>query len=88
MTCAPTSRCEYSWNILKRIRASYTLVLYVDDLLMACNDMSEITRIKERIGQEFDKKDLGPAERILGMQIQGDRQRKLFYLSQEECINY
>lgn len=50
--------------------------------------MSDIASLKERIGQEFDKKDHGPAERILGMQIQGDRQRKLLYLSQEEYINY
>ncbi|BBG92530.1 transposable element gene [Prunus dulcis] len=37
------------------------LLLYVDDMLIACQDMSKVRELKSLLGKEFDMKDLGPA---------------------------
>ena len=48
------------------------LLLYVDDMLIACQDMSRIQKLKMQLNKEFDMKDLGAAQKILGMQIRRD----------------
>ncbi|KAH0992661.1 hypothetical protein GBA52_004144 [Prunus armeniaca] len=49
------------------------LLLYVDDMLIAYKDMSKILKLKTLLGMEFDMKDLGSAQKILGMEIRRDR---------------
>lgn len=48
-------------------------MLYVDDLLIAAKDMSEINRLKKQLSGEFEMKDFGGAKKILGMEIRRDR---------------
>ncbi|TQD92770.1 hypothetical protein C1H46_021606 [Malus baccata] len=43
------------------------LLLYVDDILIACQDKSRIQDLK-MLSEEFDMKDLGAAQKILGME--------------------
>lgn len=45
------------------------LLLYVDDMLIAAKDKSEIAKLKARLSSEFEMKDLGAAKKILGMEI-------------------
>lgn len=45
------------------------LLLYVDDMLIACKNMEEIDKLKGLLRTEFEMKDLGQARRILGMEI-------------------
>ncbi|GJV24693.1 retrovirus-related pol polyprotein from transposon TNT 1-94 [Tanacetum coccineum] len=45
------------------------LLLYVDDMLIACKRKSEIEYTKGLLRKEFDMKKLGPARKILGMEI-------------------
>lgn len=72
----------------KRYKSSYIiLLLYVDDMLVAGSDMDEIRNLKMQLSKEFDMKDLGPAKKILGMQITRDKQRGILQLSQAEYIN-
>jgi ATP-binding cassette subfamily B (MDR/TAP) protein 1 len=49
--------------------------------------MDEIINLKTQLSKEFDMKDLGPARKILGMQITRDKQRGVLQLSQAEYIN-
>nr|GEW89588.1 reverse transcriptase domain-containing protein [Tanacetum cinerariifolium] len=49
------------------------LLLYVDDMLIACESKSEIEYTKGLLRKEFDIKELGPARKILGMEIVRDR---------------
>jgi len=51
------------------------LLLYVDDILMASFDRQEIQKLKKRLNDEFEMKDLGNAKRILGMDIMRDRNK-------------
>ncbi|KAD3338048.1 hypothetical protein E3N88_33569 [Mikania micrantha] len=62
------------------------LLLYVDDMLIACEDKRQIQIVKGVLMREFDMKELGSAKKILGMEIQRDRNKKLLYLSQSSYI--
>ena len=52
----------------------FYLLLYVDDMLIASNNVEEIEELKTRLNQKFEKKDLGEAKKILGMEIVRDRE--------------
>ncbi|KAH9669014.1 hypothetical protein KPL70_021617 [Citrus sinensis] len=62
------------------------LLLYVDDMLIASKDKSEIERLKNLLKVEFEMKDLGNPKRILGMDIIRDRSAGTLFLSQEKYI--
>lgn len=62
------------------------LPLYVDDMLLASKDIDEIIKIKDSLSLEFDMKDLGPAKRILGMDIKRDRYKGFLFLNQKMYI--
>lgn len=62
------------------------LLLYVDDMLLVSKRMSDVNEVKEMLGREFDMKDLGPARRILGMDIERDRKNGVLKLSQSRYI--
>ena len=57
------------------------LLLYVDDMLLASKQMSEIERLKQLLNSEFEMKDLGNAKKILGMEITRDRSTGTLFLS-------
>ncbi|MCO5574770.1 hypothetical protein L7F22_028561 [Adiantum nelumboides] len=62
------------------------LLLYVDDMLIAGDDMKDIQNLKTELSESFSMKDLGAAKCILGMKISRNRQRKILTLSQEDYI--
>ncbi|KAG8499034.1 hypothetical protein CXB51_005442 [Gossypium anomalum] len=62
------------------------LLLYVDDMLIAAKDKGEIRKVKAQLSEEFEMKDLGPAKKILGMEILKDRKASKLYLSQKGYI--
>ncbi|MCO5609856.1 hypothetical protein L7F22_064088 [Adiantum nelumboides] len=62
------------------------LLLYVDDMLIAGDDMKDIENLKMELLKSFSMKDLGAAKRILGMKISRDMQRQNLTLSQEDYI--
>jgi hypothetical protein len=62
------------------------VLLYVDDMLIASHDKSLIVELKAQLSHEFDMKDLGPAKKILGMEIQCDRRAGTLFLSQKSYI--
>ncbi|KAG8490246.1 hypothetical protein CXB51_015516 [Gossypium anomalum] len=62
------------------------LLIYVDDMLIATKDKREIRKVKVQLSEEFEIKDLGPAKKILGMEILRDRKTSKLYLSQKGYI--
>ncbi|KAG8478805.1 hypothetical protein CXB51_028698 [Gossypium anomalum] len=62
------------------------LLLYVDDMLTTAKDKGEIRKVKAQLSEEFEMKDLGPANKILGMDILKDRKANKLYLSQKGYI--
>ncbi|KAJ4711012.1 Retrovirus-related Pol polyprotein from transposon TNT 1-94 [Melia azedarach] len=62
------------------------LVLYVDDMLIAAENKSDVQKLKDLLSIEFEMKDLGAARKILGMEIYRDRSKKKLFLSQKGYI--
>ncbi|KAJ4718466.1 Retrovirus-related Pol polyprotein from transposon TNT 1-94 [Melia azedarach] len=62
------------------------LVLYVDDILIATENKSDVQKLKDLLSVEFEMKDLGAARKILGMEIYRDRSKKKLFLSQKRYI--
>lgn len=46
-------------------------MVYVDDLVLAGNDMTEITQVKHYLDQQFNIKDLGKLKFFLGFEVAG-----------------
>ena len=55
-------------------------------MLIASKDKEEVKHLKSRLAEEFDMKDLGPAKKILGMEILRDRNGRTLRLSQEAYV--
>lgn len=49
------------------------LMLYVDDILLADKNKQELDKLKFKISQEFDMKDIRKSKRILKIQITRNR---------------
>ncbi|KAH9750946.1 Integrase catalytic domain-containing protein [Citrus sinensis] len=62
------------------------LLLYVDDMLIACHDREEINHLKNLLSREFEMKELGEAKRILGMDIIINKSKKSLLLTQQSYI--
>ena len=76
-------------RVYKRIVNSTVafLVLYVDDILLIGNDVGILTDIKHWLATQFQMKDLGEAQFVLGIQIVRNRKNKTLALSQASYID-
>ncbi|GJT44281.1 retrotransposon protein, putative, ty1-copia subclass [Tanacetum coccineum] len=63
------------------------LLLYVDDMLIACKSKAEIGSTKSLLKKEFYMKELGEAKKILCMEIVRDRSRKILRVSQSGYVS-
>ena len=63
------------------------LVLYVDDILLIGNDVESLSKVKNWLAIQFQMKDLGEANYIIGIQLLQDRKSKLLALSQASHIS-
>ena len=63
------------------------LVLYVDDVLLATNDLGLMHDTKNFLSNNFEMKDMGEASYVIGIEIFRDRSQGLLGLSQKAYIN-
>ena len=63
------------------------LVLYVVDILLIGNDVGVMSSIKISLSSQFDVKDLGKANDILGIKLWRDRKNRMLGLSQVGYID-
>ena len=75
--------CDYFFT---RRKLLVYLALYVDDLLLLCNLLDELTHLKQQLSQEFEMKDLGEAHFILGIQIRRDRKARTLSITQQQYV--
>lgn len=72
---------------INRFHHKFVLMsLYVDDILLAYNDVDFFIEIKAWLSNVFEMKDLGQAEFILGVKITRNRKERLLGLSQMAYI--
>lgn len=62
------------------------LVLYVDDILLASNNIDLLHESKRFLSRNFDMKDLGEASYVIGIEIHRDRANGTLGLSQKAYI--
>lgn len=64
------SQCNGDRTVFYRHRGSYITILavYVDDIVITRNDAEDIKCLKERLGEAFEVKDLGPLQYFLGIE--------------------
>ena len=62
------------------------LVLYVDDILLACKDIGLLHETKQLLSKTFDMNDLRDASFVLGIEICKDRSHNLLGLIQKAYI--
>ena len=62
------------------------LLLSVDDMLVAGPNKDRIQELKAQLAREFEMKDLGSANKILGMQIHQNKNNRKIWLSQKNYL--
>ena len=62
-------------------------MLYVDDILIIDTDVGTFSSIKRWLSQQFDMKDLGEVNYILGIHLFRDRKKRMLALSQAIYID-
>ncbi|WVZ16658.1 hypothetical protein V8G54_009640 [Vigna mungo] len=63
------------------------LVLYVDDILLAANDIGMLHDVKKFLSNNFEMKYMNEASYVIGIEIFRDRSQGLLSLSQKGYIN-
>ena len=63
------------------------LILYVDDIFLATNDVRTLYEMKQFLLKNFDMKDMGETSYAIGIKIHRERSRSILGLSQETYIN-
>ncbi len=60
----------------------FFIMVYVGDLILACNNKDKLLQVKEKLSQKFEMKDLGDLHFFLGMEVERDRAQRLLYINQ------
>jgi Reverse transcriptase (RNA-dependent DNA polymerase) len=60
------------------------IALYVDDLLIACNNIGILIEIKDGLSREFEMKNMDQARMCLGFRISRNRSEQKLTMSQEK----
>lgn len=63
------------------------ILLYVDDLLIVCDDDKLVRVIKQMLTREFDMTDIGAVNTFLGIHIERDRKNGIIQLSQSQYLS-
>ena len=62
------------------------LLIYVDNMLIASQNLLAIQKLKSLLSSEFEMKDMWAAKKILGMEIKRDQVQKKLFQCQKEYI--
>jgi len=63
------------------------LILYVDDIFLATNDLGLLHETKKFLSSNFKMEDMGEASYVMGIEIFQNRSQGLLGLSQKAYIN-
>jgi hypothetical protein len=56
--------------------------VYVDDLILVCNNKDKLLQVKEELFRKFEMKDLGNLHFFLGIKVEKDRAQCLLCINQ------
>ena len=79
------SKYDHCMYLQKLQDGSFTyLLMYINDMLITSKKQAEIDKLKIQLNQEFEMKDLGEAKKILGMEVNRDKAKGKFCLTQNQ----
>ncbi len=58
------------------------IVVYVNDLILVCNNKDKLLQVKEELFRKFEMKDLGDLHFFLCMEVERGRAQRLLYINQ------
>ncbi|KAL0544417.1 hypothetical protein IC582_019532 [Cucumis melo] len=62
--------CDHTlFTKVSKTRKIVVLIVYVDDIVLIGDDQTEISQLKQKMGDEFEIKDLGNLKYFLGMEV-------------------
>jgi len=64
----------------------FFIVVYVDDLILVCNDQNKLLQIKKKLSQKFEMKDLGELHFFLRMEVERNHDEQLLCINQIEYL--
>ncbi|XP_048491346.1 uncharacterized mitochondrial protein AtMg00810-like [Beta vulgaris subsp. vulgaris] len=79
------AKSDYSLFSKRKMGAILIILVYLDDLIIASNDMNEIHDIKKLLSSHFQMKDLGILRYFLGIE-QVDQCKQGIFLSQKKYV--
>ncbi len=60
----------------------FFIVVYVNDLILVCNNPNKLLQIKEELSQKFEMKDLGELHFFLVMEVERNHDQHLLCINQ------
>ena len=80
------SHADPNIYVLRITNGFIIIALYVDDLIIVCNNTELLLKTKSHLATRFEMKDLEEIHYILGMQITRDREKHMISLSQQKYL--
>lgn len=75
--------CLFTWRKEGKMAV---ILLYVDDMLLAGNDLEKLEEIKRHLSRVFEMKDLGEPKNYLGIIIERNKEDKYMFIHQTKYI--
>ncbi|KAI3638829.1 hypothetical protein MIR68_003327 [Amoeboaphelidium protococcarum] len=75
-----SDNCLYTRTHQNRL---FLLLIYVDDLVLACKSIAQIQEVKQQLKKSFDIHDLQELEYLTGIRVNRDRSKRQIVLDQE-----
>jgi hypothetical protein len=76
------SDADFSVYVTQLGDVKFFIVVYVDDLILMCNNKDKFLQVKEKLSRKFEMKDLGDLHFFIGMKVERDHAHPLFYINQ------
>ncbi len=76
------SDADFSVYVVQVGDVKFFIIVYVDDLILVCNNKDKLLQVKEKLFRKFKMKDLGDLHFFLGMEVERDHAQCLFYINQ------
>ncbi|KAD6795877.1 hypothetical protein E3N88_06773 [Mikania micrantha] len=64
-----TSKADHSLFLYRHKDVFIAVLIYVDDVIMAGNNLNKMQEVKDRLRDQFSIKDLGPLKYFLGIEV-------------------
>lgn len=81
------SKCDPCVYVKRSSKELLTIVaVHVDDILIISNDQGEKCKVKSRLSEKFESKDLGELKYFLGISVERDRKMGVIRLSQKSYL--